>query len=70
MINLCFVDDLFIFSYGNVSSVLVHMDSLDMFKNVSGLSPSLSKSIVFLLMSILTLNKTLCILCHLKVIYQ
>lgn len=35
ILNLCFADDLFMFGYGNVSSVEVLMRSLDQFKMVS-----------------------------------
>ncbi|GJW73196.1 putative reverse transcriptase domain, reverse transcriptase zinc-binding domain protein [Tanacetum coccineum] len=36
IINLCFSDDLFLFSHGDVDSARVIMDSLDEFKNASG----------------------------------
>ncbi|GJX43289.1 sodium/hydrogen exchanger 6, partial [Tanacetum coccineum] len=39
IINLCFADDLFLFSCGNPSSVAVIMDALDEFKQVSGVLP-------------------------------
>ncbi|XP_071714575.1 secreted RxLR effector protein 78-like [Rutidosis leptorrhynchoides] len=45
IINLCFADDLFIFSYGNMASVI--KKSLTEFKESSGLSASLPKSTVF-----------------------
>ncbi|GJX88337.1 retrovirus-related pol polyprotein from transposon TNT 1-94 [Tanacetum coccineum] len=47
LINVCFADDLFIFSRGDVNSAKVIMESLEEFKNVSGLVPSLSKSTAF-----------------------
>ncbi|GJV00077.1 hypothetical protein Tco_1329347 [Tanacetum coccineum] len=47
IINVCFADDLFIFACGDVESARVIMKSLDEFKNVSGLVPSIPKSTVF-----------------------
>ncbi|GJS37922.1 putative RNA-directed DNA polymerase, eukaryota, reverse transcriptase zinc-binding domain protein [Tanacetum coccineum] len=47
IINVCFADDLFIFSRGDVNSATVIMESLDEFKRVSGLVPSIPKSTVF-----------------------
>ncbi|GJU10631.1 hypothetical protein Tco_1133027 [Tanacetum coccineum] len=47
IINLCFDDDLFLFAHGDANSAWVIMDSLDEFKNASGLSPSLPKSIAY-----------------------
>ncbi|XP_071719054.1 uncharacterized protein [Rutidosis leptorrhynchoides] len=47
IINLCFADDLFIFSHTNASSVSVLRESLEEFKRCSGLVPSLSKSMDF-----------------------
>ncbi|GJV15630.1 putative RNA-directed DNA polymerase [Tanacetum coccineum] len=47
LINLCFADDLFLFAYGNVDSARVIKESLDEFKLVSGLVPSLPKSTAF-----------------------
>ncbi|GJZ20563.1 putative reverse transcriptase domain, reverse transcriptase zinc-binding domain protein, partial [Tanacetum coccineum] len=47
VINLCFADDLFLFSHGDVQSAKIIMESLDEFKLVSGLSPSLPKSTVY-----------------------
>ncbi|GJR40802.1 hypothetical protein Tco_1216486 [Tanacetum coccineum] len=44
IINVCFVDDLFLFARGDVNSARVIMDSLNEFKKVSGLVPSLPKS--------------------------
>nr|GEY46943.1 hypothetical protein [Tanacetum cinerariifolium] len=45
--NVCFADDLFIFARGDVNSAKVIMESLDEFKNVSGLVPSLPKITTF-----------------------
>lgn len=45
--HLCFADDLFIFSRGTVFSVEVIKRALLIFKDKSGLSPSLEKSEVF-----------------------
>ncbi|GJR45040.1 sodium/hydrogen exchanger 6 [Tanacetum coccineum] len=47
IINLCFADDLFLFSRGNPSSVAVIMDALKEFKQVSGLVPSIPMSTSF-----------------------
>ncbi|GJU32945.1 hypothetical protein Tco_1176534 [Tanacetum coccineum] len=47
LINLCFADDLFIFAYGDVQSVVVIKECLDEFKNASGLIPSIPKSTTF-----------------------
>ncbi|GJT08544.1 putative RNA-directed DNA polymerase [Tanacetum coccineum] len=47
IINLCFADDLFFFAHGDVDSARVIMDSLDEFKNASGLTPSLPKSTAY-----------------------
>ncbi|GKA71267.1 protein LAZ1, partial [Tanacetum coccineum] len=47
IVNLCFVDDLFLFARGHPNSVRVIMDALEEFKNVSGLVPSIPKSIAF-----------------------
>ncbi|GJT79796.1 putative reverse transcriptase domain, reverse transcriptase zinc-binding domain protein [Tanacetum coccineum] len=44
LINLCFVDDLFLFTYGDVHSAGIIKEALDEFKNSSGLTPSLPKS--------------------------
>ncbi|GJW57182.1 putative RNA-directed DNA polymerase, eukaryota, reverse transcriptase zinc-binding domain protein, partial [Tanacetum coccineum] len=46
IINICFADDLFLFARGDVNSANVIMDSLDEFKAVSGLVPSIPKSTV------------------------
>ncbi|GJW44970.1 RNA-directed DNA polymerase, eukaryota, reverse transcriptase zinc-binding domain protein [Tanacetum coccineum] len=43
LVNLCFVDDLFLFAHGNTNSIRVIMESLEEFKIVSGLVPSLPK---------------------------
>ncbi|GKA68734.1 hypothetical protein Tco_0768651, partial [Tanacetum coccineum] len=47
LINLCFVDDLFLFAHGDVHSAKVIMDSLEDFKRASGLTPSLPKSMAY-----------------------
>ncbi|GJT00162.1 sodium/hydrogen exchanger 6 [Tanacetum coccineum] len=47
IINLCFSDDLFLFSRGHLSLVSVIMDALEEFKQVSGLVPSIPKSTTF-----------------------
>ncbi|GJV91875.1 putative gag-pol polyprotein [Tanacetum coccineum] len=47
IVNLCFADDLFLFARGHPPSVAVIMDALKEFKNVSGLVPSIPKSIAF-----------------------
>ncbi|XP_071689788.1 uncharacterized protein [Rutidosis leptorrhynchoides] len=47
IINLCFADDLFLFSHANSASVTVIRDSLEEFKRCSGLVPSLPKSTAF-----------------------
>ncbi|XP_071704100.1 uncharacterized protein [Rutidosis leptorrhynchoides] len=47
IINLCFVDNLFLFCQAYVNSVKVIKDALDEFKNCSGLTPSLPKSTAF-----------------------
>ncbi|GKA61194.1 putative reverse transcriptase domain, reverse transcriptase zinc-binding domain protein [Tanacetum coccineum] len=47
IINVCFADDLFIFARGDVESAKVVMDSLNEFKLVSGLVPSIPKSTVY-----------------------
>ncbi|XP_022003153.1 uncharacterized protein LOC110900576 [Helianthus annuus] len=48
IINLCFADDLLLFSRGDVNLVKVIMRSLKEFEEVSGLVPSNSKSTVFI----------------------
>ncbi|GJV16391.1 putative reverse transcriptase domain-containing protein [Tanacetum coccineum] len=47
LINLCFVDDLFLFAHGDANSTQIIMESLDEFKNVSGLVLSLPKSTAY-----------------------
>ncbi|GJZ95227.1 hypothetical protein Tco_0667430 [Tanacetum coccineum] len=47
LINVCFADDLFIFSWDYVESARVIIESLDEFKSVLGLVLSLPKSTVF-----------------------
>ncbi|GKG09167.1 hypothetical protein Tco_0337913 [Tanacetum coccineum] len=47
IINVCFADDLFIFSRRDVNSATMIMESLDVFKRVLGLVPSIPKSTVF-----------------------
>nr|GEU31156.1 hypothetical protein [Tanacetum cinerariifolium] len=47
LVNLCFADDLFLFSYGDVESAKVIMEALDEFKCASGLTPSLPKSTAY-----------------------
>ncbi|GJS43380.1 putative reverse transcriptase domain, reverse transcriptase zinc-binding domain protein [Tanacetum coccineum] len=47
IINLCFADDLFLFAHGDVDSARVIMNSLDEFKEASGLTPSLPKSTAY-----------------------
>ncbi|KAJ9544131.1 hypothetical protein OSB04_023838 [Centaurea solstitialis] len=46
--HLCFVDDLFVFTGGDVASVEVLKKALFLFEKRAGLSPNLSKSDVFL----------------------
>ncbi|GJU56847.1 putative reverse transcriptase domain, reverse transcriptase zinc-binding domain protein [Tanacetum coccineum] len=47
LINLCFADDLFLFSHGDVESARVIMDKLEEFNDASGLTPSLPKSTTY-----------------------
>ncbi|GJV73433.1 hypothetical protein Tco_1493428 [Tanacetum coccineum] len=47
IINVCFADDLFLFARGDVDSETVIMDSLNEFKVISGLVPSIPKSTAF-----------------------
>nr|XP_043629994.1 uncharacterized protein LOC122601294 [Erigeron canadensis] len=47
LVNLCFADDLFLFSRGDVDSARVILEALSVFKDVSGLVPSITKSTVF-----------------------
>ncbi|GKB31316.1 hypothetical protein Tco_0870717 [Tanacetum coccineum] len=44
LINLCFADNLFLFTQGDTDSVRVIKEALDKFKEASGLVPSLPKS--------------------------
>nr|GFA15751.1 putative reverse transcriptase domain, reverse transcriptase zinc-binding domain protein [Tanacetum cinerariifolium] len=44
IINVCFADDLFLFFRGDVGSATIIMDSLNEFKNVSRLVPSIHKT--------------------------
>lgn len=41
--NLCFADDLILFSHGDYNSVKIIRDSLEEFKRCSGLIPSIPK---------------------------
>ncbi|GJU28485.1 aspartic peptidase [Tanacetum coccineum] len=50
IINVCFADELFLFARGDVNSAKVIMDSLDEFKAVSGLVPSIPKSTAYFVM--------------------
>ncbi|GJV26066.1 hypothetical protein Tco_1378761 [Tanacetum coccineum] len=47
IINVCFADDLLLFARGDVDSAKAIMDSLNEFKAVSGLVPSIPKSTAF-----------------------
>ncbi|GKA04683.1 putative reverse transcriptase domain, reverse transcriptase zinc-binding domain protein [Tanacetum coccineum] len=47
LVNVCFADDLFLFARGDVESAKVIMESLNEFKMVSGLVPSIPKSTVY-----------------------
>ncbi|GJV68037.1 putative RNA-directed DNA polymerase, eukaryota, reverse transcriptase zinc-binding domain protein [Tanacetum coccineum] len=47
LVNVCFADDLFLFAQGGVESAKVIMESLNEFKMVSGLVPSIPKSTVY-----------------------
>ncbi|GJZ81047.1 protein LAZ1 [Tanacetum coccineum] len=47
IINVCFADDPFLFARGDVDSAKVIMDSLNEFKDVSGLVPSIPKTATF-----------------------
>nr|GEX10111.1 hypothetical protein [Tanacetum cinerariifolium] len=47
LINICFVDDLFLFSHGVVDSTRVIMDTLEEFKEASGLTSSLPRSTAY-----------------------
>ncbi|KAJ9565118.1 hypothetical protein OSB04_001084 [Centaurea solstitialis] len=45
--HLCFADDLFVFTHGDVASVGILKKALELFASKSGLSPNLQKSDVF-----------------------
>nr|GEU78204.1 hypothetical protein [Tanacetum cinerariifolium] len=45
--HLCFTDDLLIFSHGDVKSVSVVKSALEEFRRMSGLKPSMEKSLIF-----------------------
>ncbi|GJS65357.1 putative reverse transcriptase domain, reverse transcriptase zinc-binding domain protein [Tanacetum coccineum] len=47
LMNLCFGNDLFLFAHGDVDSARVIMDSLEEFRDASGLIPSLPKSTAY-----------------------
>ncbi|GJT49744.1 hypothetical protein Tco_0975901 [Tanacetum coccineum] len=47
LVNLCFADDLFLFAHGDPNSARVIMEALDEFRNASGLTPSLPKSMAY-----------------------
>ncbi|GJR54457.1 hypothetical protein Tco_1404978 [Tanacetum coccineum] len=47
LVNLCFVDDLFLFTHRDQNSTRVIMEALDEFRNASGLTPSLPKSMAY-----------------------
>ncbi|GKC52346.1 hypothetical protein Tco_1075091 [Tanacetum coccineum] len=47
LINVCFVDDLFIFARGDIESSRVIIDDLEEFKLTSGLVPSIPKSMAY-----------------------
>nr|GEX32247.1 putative reverse transcriptase domain, reverse transcriptase zinc-binding domain protein [Tanacetum cinerariifolium] len=47
LINLCFTDDLFLFSHGDTLSTMVIKEALEEFTCASGLVPSLSKSMAY-----------------------
>nr|GEX76218.1 hypothetical protein [Tanacetum cinerariifolium] len=47
IVNLCFADDLFLFAKGEVDSARLIMDALEEFQNISGLVPSIPKSMVY-----------------------
>ncbi|XP_021979653.1 uncharacterized protein LOC110875758 [Helianthus annuus] len=47
IINFCFADDLFLFARGDTESVKVIMESLNMFRDMPGFVPSLSKTTSF-----------------------
>ncbi|XP_050227608.1 uncharacterized protein LOC126677161 [Mercurialis annua] len=45
--HLCFADDMFIFSKGDIQSIQIVNDTLKTFAEVSGLNPNHQKSIIF-----------------------
>ncbi|GJU97302.1 hypothetical protein Tco_1326573 [Tanacetum coccineum] len=45
--HLCFADDLLVMCYGNVESVKVVKEALEMFSSVSGQKPNMRKSTIF-----------------------
>ncbi|GJW78224.1 RNA-directed DNA polymerase, eukaryota, reverse transcriptase zinc-binding domain protein [Tanacetum coccineum] len=45
--HLCFANDLLVMCYGNVDSVMVVKEALDIFSSVSGLKPNMRKSTIF-----------------------
>ncbi|GJX37805.1 DUF4219 domain-containing protein [Tanacetum coccineum] len=47
LVNLCFADELFLFAHGDANSASVIMSTLDEFKQVSGLTPSIQKSTAY-----------------------
>ncbi|GJU82334.1 hypothetical protein Tco_1284699 [Tanacetum coccineum] len=47
LVNLCFADDLFLFTHGDVHSATILMEALTEFKLVSGLVPSIPKSTAY-----------------------
>nr|GEX20438.1 hypothetical protein [Tanacetum cinerariifolium] len=47
LINICFVDDVFLFAHGDVDSARVIMDTLEEFKEALGLTSSLPKSTAY-----------------------
>ncbi|KAL7197291.1 hypothetical protein ACSBR2_019886 [Camellia fascicularis] len=47
IVNLCFADDLMIFSKGDIPTVQMIMQGLEEFTYLSGLTPSMSKSNIF-----------------------
>ncbi|GJZ80419.1 reverse transcriptase domain, reverse transcriptase zinc-binding domain protein [Tanacetum coccineum] len=47
LVNVCFADDLFIFTRGEVESAHIIMESLDEFQKSSGLVPSIPKSTIY-----------------------
>ncbi|GKE42094.1 hypothetical protein Tco_1469378 [Tanacetum coccineum] len=47
LINLCFADDLFLFTHGDINSARVIKEALDEFKDASGLTSSMPKSTTY-----------------------